>query len=136
VDGTYTVDTTVTDTSGVSGSGSDTFSVGPAPAEANTVSVASIGYSTSGGKNNDRHFSTTVTVVDDLGNPMANASVSITLNHDSGTSWNGTGTTGTAGTVAFELKNAPSGCYVTAVTNVTVEGLTWDGLTPANGFCK
>jgi len=136
VDGTYTVETTVTDTRGVSGIGSATFSVGPAPVEVNTASVASIGYSTSGGKNNDKHLSTTVTVVDDLGNPVANASVSITLNNDSGTFWNGTGTTGTAGTVTFELKNAPSGCYATAVTNVTAEGLTWDGATPTNGFCK
>ncbi|MBI2627034.1 MAG: S8 family serine peptidase [Parcubacteria group bacterium] len=107
-----------------------------APTEATTASIDSIAYTTSGGRNSDRHLSVTITVVDDLGNHVANASVSITLSHDSGTSWNGAGTTGTAGTVTFELKNAPSGCYETAVTNVTAEGLTWDGLTPANGFCK
>ncbi|MDP2676163.1 MAG: S8 family peptidase [bacterium] len=135
-DGTYTVETTVTDTRGVSGSGSVAFSVGPAPIEASTASVDSISYATSGGKNSDKHLSVTALVVDNLGNPVMNASVSITLNHDSGTSWNGTGTTGTAGTVTFELKNAPSGCYATAVTNVVAEGLAWDGLTPTNGLCK
>ena len=51
-------------------------------------------------------------------------------------SWSGTGTTGTDGTVTFTLKNAPSGCYATTVTNVSATGLTWDGATPTNSFCK
>jgi len=135
-DGTYTIETTVTDTRGISGIGSATFSVGPAPTEATTASAASIGYSTTGGKNNNKHLNVTVAVADDVGNVVSGASVSLTLNHDSGTSWNGTGTTGTTGTVTFELKNAPSGCYETAVTNVVAEGLTWDGATPTNGSCK
>ena len=135
-DGTYTLETIVTDTRGVSGIGSSTFSIGPAPIEATTAGVNSISYTTSGGKNSNRHLSVTVAVVDDLGNPVANASVSVTLSHDSGISWNGTGTTGTAGTVTFELKNASSGCYETTVTDVTAEGLTWDGLPPENSFCK
>jgi len=135
-DGTYTVEVTVTDTRSVSGSGSASFTVGPAPVEPTTASVSSITYTTGGGKNSDKHLSVAVTIVDDLGNPVANASVSITLSHDSGTSWNGTGTTGTDGTVTFGLKNAPSGCYTTTVTGVAVTGLTWDGVTPANNFCK
>ena len=135
-DGSYTVETIVTDTRGVSGSGSATFTVGPAPTEATIASVNSISYATSGGKNSDKHLSVTAAVVDNLGSPVMSASVSITLSHDSGTSWNGTGTTGTNGTITFTLKNAPSGCYKTAVTNVVAEGLTWDGLTPTNGICK
>lgn len=135
-DGTYTVEVTVTDTRSVSGSGSASFTVGPAPVEPTTASVSSITYTTEGGKNSDKHLSVAVAIVDDLGNPVANASVSITLSHDSGTSWKGTGTTGTDGTVTFGLKNAPSGCYTTTVTGVTATGLTWDGVTPANNFCK
>ncbi|OGF86003.1 hypothetical protein A2Z63_02455 [Candidatus Giovannonibacteria bacterium RIFCSPLOWO2_02_44_8] len=135
-DGTYTVETAVTDIRGVSGSGSATFTVGTALTEATTASVGSIGYATSGGKNSDRHLNVTVAVVDDLGNPVSGASVSITLSHDSGTSWNATGTAGADGTVIFSLKNAQAGCYETAVTNIVAEGLTWDGVTPANRFCK
>jgi len=124
------------DTRGVSGSGSATFTVGPAPTEATIASVNSINYATSGGKNNDKHLSVTVAVVDNLGSSVMSASVSIILSHDSGKSWNGDGTTGTNGTVTFSLRNAPSGCYETTVTNVVAEGLTWDGLTPTNGICK
>ncbi|MDP2593754.1 MAG: S8 family serine peptidase [bacterium] len=136
VDGTYTIETTVTDTRDISGSGSATFSVGPAPIEATTAGVNSINYTTSGGKNSDRHLSVTVAVADNLGDFVSGASVSLTLSHDSGKYWNGTGATGTAGTVTFELKNAPSGCYETVVTSVVIEGLAWDGVTSTNEFCK
>jgi len=71
-----------------------------------------------------------------LGNPAAGASVSIDLFRDGTFVGSGTGTTGTDGTVTFTLKNAKSGCYTTTVTDVTAEGLTWDGATPANEFCK
>lgn len=135
-DGTYTVEVTVTDTRSLSGTGSASFTLGPAPTEPTTASVSSIAYTTDGGKSNDKHLNVTVAVVDDSGNPVSGASVSITLNHNSGTSWNGAGTTGSNGFVTFTLKNAPSGCYATTVTNVTASGLTWDGTTPANNFCK
>ncbi|MDA2923033.1 carboxypeptidase-like regulatory domain-containing protein [Patescibacteria group bacterium AH-259-L07] len=107
-----------------------------AVSQATSVIVDSITYATEGGKNQDKHLLITLTLVDDLGNSVAGASVSITLAHDSGTSWSGTGTTGTDGTLTFTLKNAPAGCYNTTVNDVTAAGLTWDGLTPANGFCK
>ena len=51
----------------------------------------------------------------------------------------GTGTTGTGGTVTFQLSNAASGCYETQVTDVTADGLTWDANDPGNTseqFCK
>lgn len=135
-DGTYTVEVTVTDTRNLSGTGSASFTIGPAPTEPTTASVSSITYTTDGGKSNDKHLNVTITVVNNLGNPVAGASVSITLSHDSGTSWSGSGTTGTNGAVTFTLKNAPSGCFATTVTNVTAAGLTWNGVTPANRFCK
>jgi hypothetical protein len=99
------------------------------------VSVASITYTTAGGKNSDKHLSITVALVDDFGNPVAGASVSIDLFWN-GSIASGTSTTETDGTITFTLKNATSGCYSTTVTDVTAAGLTWDGTTPANGFCK
>ena len=101
--------------------------------EATTVSVASITYGTEGGPNGDKHLSVTVKLDDNLGNPTSGASVSITLHHDSGTSWIGTATTGANGEVTFSLKNAPSGTYNTLVTAVDATGLAWDGVTKAVG---
>ncbi len=74
--------------------------------------------------------------MENLGNPVAGASVSIDLFRDESFVASGTGTTGTDGTLTFSLKNAKSGCYATTVTDVTAAGLTWDGDTPTNGLCK
>ena len=68
--------------------------------------------------------------------PVGGASVSIDLFLDGGFLAPGSGTTGTDGTLTFTLKNASSGIYTTTVTDVTAAGLTWDGSTPANEFCK
>ncbi|MCH7654443.1 MAG: S8 family serine peptidase [Chloroflexi bacterium] len=113
-----------------------TFVTAAAPAEASTVSVGSITYATSGGKNRDKHLLITVALVDDLGNPASNASVTIDLFRDGSFVASGTGTTGEAGTLTFTLNNAASGCYETTVTDVSAGTLTWDGATPANGLCK
>lgn len=96
------------------------------------VSVDSITYAAQGGKNQDKHL--LITVV--LDQAVSGASVSIDLFRDTSKVASGTGTTGTDGTVTFSLKNASSGCYTTDVTNVTAAGLTWNGATPANSFCK
>ena len=98
--------------------------------------VASISYTTSGGPNGDKHLKVTVTLEDDLGNPVAGASVSIDLFRDSIFVASGIGTTGTDGTVTFNLNNAALGCYSATVTDVTAAGLTWDAATPTNEFCK
>jgi subtilisin len=105
--------------------------------QATTVSVVSpIVYATEGGKNNDKHLLVTIALVDNLNNVVAGASVSIDLSLDGSVIGSGTGMTGTDGKVTFSLKNAPSGHYETKVTAVSVAGLTWDGITPANGFDK
>ncbi|NQT84664.1 proprotein convertase P, partial [bacterium] len=98
--------------------------------------VSSIEYATTGGKNQDRHLEVTISLLDDLGGPVAGASVSAELYRDGGldTSW--TGSTGADGTVTFPRNNAPSGAYTTEVTAVLAAGLSWDGLTPTNGFTK
>ena len=113
------------------------------PSSSSTVSVTlpsgTDGYATTGGRNNDKHLLITVALVDGSGGPVAGASVSIDLAHDDSPYDSATGTTGTDGTVTFQFNNfnnAPLGCYTTEVTDVTAAGLTWDDITPANGFCK
>jgi hypothetical protein len=78
-----------------------------------------------------------VTVVAN-GSPVSGALVQATLTRTSGGtgSWNFSGTTGSNGAVTFSLNNAPSGCYSLTVTNVSASGLTWDGSSPDNEFCK
>jgi len=104
--------------------------------EPGTVSVASITYTTSGGRLGDRHLNVTLALVDDAGNPVADASVSINLDRDGSLYASSTGTTGSNGTVTFSFNNAPAGTYTTTVTDVTATGLTWDGVTPTNSFTK
>ncbi len=114
-----------------------TLTVQAASGTATTVSVKSITYSTQGGKNSDKDLDITIFLVNNLGNPVAGASVSITLTDTTlGASWSGSGTTGTDGTVTFKLVNAPSGSYTTTVNSVIATGLNWDGITPANGYYK
>jgi len=108
----------------------------PTPVPGSSAIVDDVSYSTDGGKNKDKHLLITVSVVDDLSGPVGGASVSIDLSRDSSLIASGTGTTATDGTVTFSLKNASDGCYTTEVANVNATGLAWDGVTPANGFCK
>lgn len=134
--GIYTVTLTVVDSGGISASDTLTVTVNDPPAEAPRAIVDSVGYSTDGGKNQNLHLRIAPLVVDDLGNPVGGASVSITLNHDSGSSWSGTAVTDSSGKAYFKLNNAPSGCYTTTVTDVSAANLTWNGTTPVNSFCK
>ena len=135
-DGDYTVEVTATDTRSISGSGTANFSIGHAPSEPTTAIVNSITYITEGGKNSNKHLSIRIAVIDDFGNPVANASVSINLTLNDNVVGSGTGTTGSNGMVTFSYKNAPSGHYETKITGVTATGLTWDGATPPNGYDK
>lgn len=100
------------------------------------VIVDSISYSTSGGKDNDKHLNIRVALLNDLGNPVGGASVTIDLYRDAVLIASGSGTTGSDGIVSFSLKNAAAGCYTTTVSNVTAAGLSWDSATPANEMCK
>ncbi|MBU4512067.1 S8 family peptidase [Patescibacteria group bacterium] len=135
-DGNYTVEATATDTRSISGNGSANFSIAPAPSKATTAIVNSIIYITAGGKNSDKYLNIHVAVIDDFGNLVANASVSIELNLNGSLVATGAGTTGSDGVIIFGYKNAPSGIYTTLVTDVTASGLTWDDYTPPNKFIK
>ena len=104
--------------------------------EPTTVSVSSITYDTEGGRDGKKHLLITVALVDNLGGLVAGASVSIDLFLGGSLYTSGTSTTGTDGTVTFKVANAPSGTYTTTVIDVTAAGLTWDNVTPENGFTK
>jgi len=141
---TYYYDVQSTDSSGNAATDNNggthyTFTTAAAPTTATAVSVDSITYATEGGKNKDKHLLITVALMDDLGNTVSGAPVSITLTRDLGGSWSGSGTTGENGTVTFSLRNAPSGCY-TETGTVSAQGLTWDGIwpdsLPTDPFCK
>ncbi len=134
VSGSYEVELTVSD--GALSASDRVVITATTATQATTVSVSSITYATSGGNDGKKHLQANVALVDNHGNAVAGASVSITLTNNSGGTWNGTGTTGTNGTVTFTKNNAPSGTYTTTVTNVTAVVLTWDGVTPPNSFTK
>jgi subtilisin len=114
----------------------DTDDGGTTPDPGTSVSVTSITYSISGGRNNDRHLHVEVSLEDDKGYPVANASVGIELLRDGLHYGLSSATTGSNGTVKFSFNNAPAGTYTTDVTNVTADGLTWDGKYPENEFTK
>jgi len=135
-DATHTITASVTDSGGKIGSNSISITVGTPPAEPTTVSVSSITYAIEGGRYGDRHLLITVALVDDLGNPVDGASVSVDIYLEGSFYSSRTGTTGADGSVTFKEISAPSGCYTTEVTTVAADGLGWDGITPENGYCK
>ncbi len=133
-DGVHTISATVMDSGGKSGIAAISITVGTPPA-ALTVGVAAIDYATSGGRGGTKNLRITITL-DEL---IEGASVSISLTSTSSGSWTGTGTTGSSGSVTFSLRNAPSDCYNTAVTDVGADGFEWDGDDGTSvdlGFCK
>ncbi len=131
--GGHTVEVTVDDGSAV---GSDAASFNVQAAGGGSVTVASIAYGGSGGPNGDRHLIITAAIVDENGQPIGNASVAIDVTRDGNPYASSVGTTGSNGEVAFQLNNAPNGCYVTTVTSVTVGGVMTTPPTPPNGHCK
>jgi subtilisin family serine protease len=102
---------------------------------ATTASVTSIGYGTIGGRLRDEHIVVTAILRDEFGEPVVGASVEITLSSED-SSWSLEGNTDEIGQARFHLNNAPAGCYTSKVSNVIAFGLTWDGETPANLFCR
>ena len=135
-DGNHTITASVADSGGATGSASISITVGTPPSEPTTVTVASITYGTVGGGDGNKHLLITVALVDDLGNAVDAASVSIQVDLDVSSYWSGSGSTEPGGTVTFRSNNAPPGSYTTEVTDVSAEGLIWDGVTPPNEFTK
>ena len=104
--------------------------------QATQVKVESVTYAVRGGRDGQKHLDVTVLLLDNLGEPVADASVSATLYRDDGKTWHFQGTTNLNGTVTFNVNNHANGCYWLEVTAVAAEGLEWDGVTPQNGYCK
>lgn len=108
-------------------SASLSIAVADAPEAGTLVGVTGFSYSTAGGRNGDKNLRVTVSVADDTGAAVDGASVSIKLSNDtSGGPWFGTASTGTNGTVTFQLRNAPDGRYTALVTGISAAGLDWD----------
>ncbi len=138
--GSHTITASATDSGSATGTSTVNITDGsPPPGPATASIVDPLVYTTSGGRNGDKHLSVTLTVVDDLGSPVSGASVSISLSSTGGGPWPGTGTTSGAGTVTFTLNNAPTGTYTTTIDSVTglPPGLVWDEVQPSdNQFTK
>ena len=101
-----------------------------------TLSVYSISYTTSGGgKGKPKDLTVTVGTVYGLVSPMP-ATVRITLLLNGAFYTSLQGTTDQAGLTSFFVRNAPAGTYSATVTLASASGLTWDGITPANGVVK
>lgn len=128
---------TITAISGVK-EGMTILEVTPAPDDPTKTSVSSITYATEGGRFQDKHLLITIELLDDLGNLVSGASVSIDLYREGSSIASGTSTTGSDGTVTFSLKNAASGFYTTDVIGVTYSDLVFidDYPFPDDGFDK
>lgn len=130
-DGVHTITASVTDSGGSTGSDSISITVGTQP-EPDIVSVKDIVYSTTGGKNRDKHL----VIECYLDKSVEGASVSIDLERDGSKVDSFIGLTDSQGIVKFSHKNAKSGYYTSVVSAVTAAGYTWDGKTPDNNYIK
>jgi subtilisin len=102
---------------------------------ARVTSVDSIRYTLSGGKG-ARDFAVEIGVRYGIVAIQPGAAVSARVEKDGVIYGYVNGVTNNSGVIAAAFRNAPSGTYVTTVTNVSAPGLTWDGSTPANGLVK
>lgn len=130
--GAHSVRVDVTDARALAGSAQTSFSI----AAPNTVRVSAINYSTYGGVNGKRHLVISVAVVNGADQPQSGAIVSVMLFRNGFFYGAANGVSDAAGNAVFEARHAPSGCYQTSIAAVLSGTQTWDGLTPANSFCK
>lgn len=130
-DGNYSIRAEVTDSGGITRGSTIDITVAPT-----MVGVADpIGCVLSGGKRKDRNLGVVATVIDPLGATVPNASVSVTITHDAGAFWGSSGVTGADGTVAFTIRNAKAGTYVTRIDGITGGTIKWDGTQPQGNSC-
>ena len=93
-----------------------------------TVSVGDVTYSTSGGRNGDRHLSVTIS----LEPPLVGAMVSVSVDGPSGVTK--TDSTDDSGSMVVKILRHVPGCYTTEVTAITAPGWVWDEVTPTNSY--
>jgi PKD repeat protein len=77
-----------------------------------------------------------VKIIDNNRANVSGASVAVDVLRNGALHTTRSGTTGGNGTVTFSLTSLPAGCYGAVVRSVTASGLTWDGASPANQYCK
>lgn len=136
-DGQHTITATAKDTAGQTASGSVTATVrNAAPPQAGTMSVSSITYSTSAGGPGGVDLNVIINVVNNSGKPVANAYVWANLYLNGRVYMTLVGATSASGSFTFRVTRAPTGSYKTTIARVSAAGLTWDGVTPTNGFTK
>jgi len=107
-----------------------------APAEATTASVRSIMYRTEAGSSGKLDLLIVARVEDEQGKPVASASVEVSVSRSGHQRWALSGTTDADGAATLKIEKATPGFYETTVTELTAEGMTWDGTTPPNGFSR
>lgn len=129
--GTDTLTVTGTDSTGSPTSSANTSLV-VSTATGTSMTVKAITYLTSG--SGHVNLDITARVDTTTGIPVANASVSITVDLNGSPYATGTATTSSTGQAQFVLDNAPAGTYTTIVTSVTESGYAWDGNYPANSY--
>ena len=101
------------------------------PATSDGLQGDSITWSLSGGKTGNKNLNMAMTIVDNLGNAVNAAGVSITVTNNKGGLWNGSGTTASNGTLTFVISNAPPATYTITINSVTAL-LPWDGVQPTD----
>lgn len=134
--GNHTLFTTVTDSRALSGSASVLMTLSDPIPVPTTSLVSGITYALEGGKQNNKNLVITAHIVNDLAAAVPGASVSMQLKKSTTVVLTATGTTDASGNVTFTYLNAAAACYSSTITQVTSTGLTWDGVTPSNQFCK
>ena len=135
--GSHTFRLEVYDSIGQSSQDSVVITVEEAPAVANQVSVSSIAINGYGGKNGNNHLEAFTSLRDNLGGAVVGAVVEADLYKDNTRIKSSSGTTDfSGGAQLFNEKGIGAGCYSVVITKITVSGLTFDGATPFNEFCK
>jgi len=136
-DGNHTVTAVATDTKGQTASHSVLVTVkNVAPPTGTTASVRSITYSTAGGYAEDRDLYITLYVENDQGSPVENASAFVAIYLNGRINQVLSARTDASGSATLRIVYASSGSYETRIYSLTAAGLTWDGVTPPNGFTK
>ncbi len=125
--GSYTVTVTARDSGGAVTKSANVALTITSPAKTDTVS--SVSYSASGVRYTTLNIA--MSVVNNLGSPVPNAAVTITLYYNGVASASGTAETAANGQVVFTLANARPGYYSSVVTAVNATGLTWNGKYPS-----
>jgi hypothetical protein len=132
-EGTHTVTARVVDSGGLEASRAITVIVSPPDT---TAVVSSIEYHTFGQLNPLRSLVIKVNVRDARGDPVAGATAQIRVTREGRGSRIRSVHTDETGEGMTIWWIALAGCYRTEVWHLDAPGLTWDGVTPPNRFCK